>query len=80
MQGQLIGSNITKKEEVLVNTALLARIEALEDENVHLKTSLKQLRYFRIEDIKDNDCLICFYTGFGSYMIIMSFLVLLSTS
>ena len=61
------------KEEVLVNTALLTRIEALEAENSRLRGSLKQPHYFRLEDIQDHDRHIRFYTGFSSYVILMAF-------
>lgn len=62
-----------RKEEVLVNTALLSRVEALEAENEYLRASSKLPNYFRLEDIRDNDRLIRFYTGFGSFMILMAF-------
>ena len=66
-------ASLPQKEEALLNTALLARIEALEAENNHLRASLKQPRYFRLEDIQDNDRLIRFYTGFGSYVVLVAF-------
>ena len=36
-------------------------------------TTSKLPRYFRLEDIQDDDYLIRFYTGFGSFMILMAF-------
>ena len=63
--------------EVLVNTALLARVEALEAENSRLKRDLdkceKKRQYFRLEQVKHDDKLIRFYTGFVSYAIFLSF-------
>jgi hypothetical protein len=60
--------------EVLVNTALLARIEALEAENSHLKDRMEQRQqYFRLEQVKHDDKLIRFYTGFVSYAVFLSF-------
>ena len=54
--------------EVLVNTALLDRIESLEAENRSLKAvSVKKMQPFRIEQIQGNDRLVRFYTGFVSY-------------
>ena len=63
----------SQKEEVLVNTALVSRIEVLEAENNRLRASLNQRHYFMIVDIQDNDHLVRFYTGFGSYVILMAF-------
>ena len=59
--------------EVLVNTALLARIESLEAENRALKSSTKSSQQFCIEQIQHNDKLFSFYTGFVSFEIFMSF-------
>ena len=63
--------------EVLVNTALFARVEALEAENSHLKRDLdnceKKREYFRLELVKHDDKLIRFYTGFVSYAVFLSF-------
>ena len=63
----------SKNTEVLVNTALLARIESLEAENRHLKASPQGSQPFRIEQIQGNDHLVRFYTGFVSYMIFTAF-------
>ena len=57
--------------EVVVNTALLARIEVLEAENAQLKSAHK-IAHFRLEDIKHDDNLVRFYTGFVSYAIFIA--------
>ena len=63
--------------EVLVNTALLGRVEALEAENSRLNRDLdnceKKRQYFRLEQVKHDDELIHFYTGFVSYAVFLSF-------
>ena len=59
--------------EILVNTALLARIEVLEAENARLKTQQKDKVYFRIEDIQHDDKLVRFYTGFVSFLVFLAF-------
>ena len=63
--------------EVLVNTALLARVEALEAENSRLKRDLDKCenkrQYFQLEQVKHDDTLIRFYTGFVSYAVFLSF-------
>ena len=58
-----------------VYTALLAYIEYLEAENAKLKSVSSQdsKKYFGIEDIKDDDKLVCFYTGFTSFKPFLSF-------
>ena len=59
----------------VVHTALLARIEYLEAENAKLKSVCSQdsKKYFRIEDIKDDDKLVCFYTEFISFKVFQAF-------
>ena len=59
--------------EVVVNTALIARIEALEAENSQLKSEPKR-KYFRPEDIDHDDNLVRFYAGFVSYCVFLAFL------
>lgn len=64
---------LQSQTEVLASTALLARIEALETENNRLRATPKPVHHFRIVDIKDDDCLVHFYTGFKSFVILMAF-------
>ena len=60
--------------EVLVNTALLARIEYLESENARLKKECSPTTtHFRIEQVKHDDRLVRFYTGFITYHIFLAF-------
>ena len=59
---------------VLLNTALLTRIEFLEAENDRLKASLSKPQYFRIEQVQHDDHLFRFYTGFTSFAILFEFL------
>ena len=60
--------------EVIVNTALLACIEALEAEKCHLKEKLgsmeTQQRHLRINQIQHDDKL---FTGFLSYLVLHAF-------
>ena len=65
---------------VLLNTALLTRIEFLEAENDRLKASLSKPQYFRIEQVQHDDHLFRFYTGFTSFAICLSFWDLLFTN
>ena len=60
---------------VIVNKALLARIEFLEAKLVECQSKLQKQepRYFRITNIASNDSLISFYTGFPSYEVFLSF-------
>lgn len=70
------GEQVTQSNDVqvTVNAALLARVEALKAENEALKKQLTRNKsYFRIEDINTNDGLICFYTGFISYEVLLCF-------
>ena len=62
---------------VVVSSALIARIEALESENESLKQKVSSLSTgrhpFRLEDIAYDDHLVHFYTGFTSYEILLAF-------
>ena len=63
--------------EVLV---LLARIEYLESENARLKKeSLPTTTHFRIEQVKHDDRMVRFYTGFVTYHIFLAFFNSLGT-
>ena len=60
----------------LINRALLTRIESLEAENTRLKKCIcvptKQPK-FTVEQIRDDDRLFSFYTGFKSYVVFLAF-------
>ena len=58
---------------IVVNRALLARIEILEAENDQLQSKSREKHYFRLEDIQHDDKLVCFYTGFVSIMVFNAF-------
>ena len=51
-------------DQHLVTTALLARIEFLEAECSKLHNSERKGQHFGIDQIKHDDCLVSFYTGF----------------
>ena len=59
--------------EIVVNTALLARIEALEAENARLKSE-PQKAHFRLGDIEHDDDRVRFYTGFAIFIAFFEFL------
>ena len=63
------------KEDCVINAALLARIEVLEADNSRMKKSLSERRRgtFGMEDIKQDDKLVLFYTGFNSYKVFLAF-------
>ena len=65
-------------DEVVVNTALLAQIEALESQNrvltEKLQVAMDQKSVFGIDNIAGNDKLVNLYTGFPSYDILLAFL------
>ena len=67
---------------VIVNTALVARIEHLEAEKSRLlsEASNHKPKKFRIEHISDNDSLIHFYTGFHTYELLLNFFEFLGPS
>jgi len=59
---------------ILVNRALISRIEVLEAENAHLKQALaKERKFFQIEDIQHDDKLVSLYTGFVSFLVFNAF-------
>ena len=60
-------------DQPLVTTALLARIEFLEAECSRLQNSESKILHFGIDQIKHNDCLVSFYTGFPSFTIFLAF-------
>ena len=66
--------NNETQTECLVHTSLVARIEYLESVNATLKGKDKKKHHFCIENIKDDDKMVCFYTGFKSSMLSLSFL------
>ena len=62
------------KEQALLNSALIARIEYLEAENARLRQQkVKDNKHFSIDTIKHDDGLVRFYTGFTSYGILLAF-------
>ena len=66
----------SRSEEDMVSTTLIQRIEALEADNARLKSMLdkeKKQKDFGIEQIKHDDKLMVFYTGFKSYAIFLAF-------
>ena len=66
-------ASLSSADEGLVNTALLARIEFLEAECTRLQKSDRKQQHFGIDEIKQDDHLIHFYTGFPSFAILLSF-------
>lgn len=59
---------------VIVNTALVARVEALEAENKQLHRQLSShSKPFRLSSISHSDSLLHFYTGFQSYELLLIF-------
>ena len=60
---------------VIVNAALMAKIEMLENENTALKEEKERMekRPFRLEDIMHDDRLVKMYTGFMSYELLVAF-------
>ena len=60
---------VPQSSEVLVNVALLVRIEALD---ASLKLPHK-VNHFLVEDIQHSDKIVRFYTGFVSFMGFLAF-------
>jgi hypothetical protein len=82
------GSNLDKggeqpsEAQVVVNTALIARIEALEVEARSLRSKLSKTKpsHLRLENIAHSDSLVTFYTGFQSYDLLLAFYEFLGPS
>ena len=60
---------------VLVDKALISRIELLEAENKDLKLKLSEIarKTFSVEDVAGNDDLVKLYTGFTTYSVFLAF-------
>ena len=75
--GQEASRPCPDSDEVVVNTALLARIEALESQNrvltEKLQVAMDQKSVFGIDSIAGNDKLVHLYTGFPSYDNLLAF-------
>ena len=67
---------------VLVDKALLSRIELLEAENKDLKFKLSKMsrKTFSVEDVAGNDDLVKLYTGFTTYSVFLAFYEFLGSS
>ena len=82
------GSNLDKGDEqpseaqVVVNTALVARIEALEAEAHTLRSKLSKTKplHLRLENIAHSDSFVAFYTGFQTYDLLLAFYEFLGPS
>ena len=67
--------------QVLVDRALLSRIELLEAEKKHLKSKLSKMsRTMSVEDVAGNDDLVKLYTGFTTYSVFIAFYEFLGPS
>ena len=66
----------------MVNTALVARIEALQAEARTLRSKLSKTKplHFRLENMGHSDSLVAFYTGFQSYDLLLAFYEFLGPS
>lgn len=67
---------------VLVDKALLSRIELLEAENKDLNSKLSKVarKTFSVEDVAGNDDLVKLYTGFTTYSVFLAFYEFLGPS
>ena len=76
------GGKLSTEAQVVVNTALVARIEALEAEcrSLHSKLSKTKPSHFRLENIAHSDSLVSFYTGFQTYDLLLTFYEFLGPS
>lgn len=74
--------NTSSDTSVLVDKALLSRIEYLEAENKSLRSKSKAVEDvpFRAESINDNDQLFKLYTGFPTYSVFFEFFSFLGPS
>ena len=70
------GSKTLTEAQVVINIALVARIEAFEAEchSLHSKISITKLSHFRL------DSLVFFYTGFQTYDLLLTFYEFLGPS
>ena len=69
----------SQEDSNLVISVITARIEALEAENASLKSSATKQKavHFGIDQIKHDDRLVAFYTGFSYYRIFLAFFLFL---
>ena len=70
---ELLGCSTRSNDHKCNEKSLLARIEMLQAENASLKKKMNDKSHFRVEDIQHDDKLICFYTGFISYFVFVTF-------
>lgn len=75
-------SDTDNSTQVLVDKALLSRIELLEAENKDLKSKLSKMsrKAFSVEDVARNDDLVKLYTGFATYSVFLAFYEFLGPS
>ena len=78
--GDVSSQHLNDRQAMVVNTALVARIESLEKEKQALVVATKKCKYFSLDDIAHNDSLVRFYTGFHSYEVLLSFYEFLGPS
>ena len=67
-------SSTADNEQYKLNSALIARVEILEAENAKLKNTISKAKLtLTVEDLKDDENLFSFYTGFKSYNLFLAF-------